>query len=117
MEMLKPLAALIAEHGPFRLLIVDSIIALFRVDYLVRARATPALLHPLSMALADDARMLTHTHTTTPQHNPQPPPQGRGELSERQQRLGQHLSELVRVCLCSWLCPCSWLLIVYVCLC
>jgi len=30
MELLKPLAALIAEHGPFRLLIVDSIIALFR---------------------------------------------------------------------------------------
>lgn len=33
MEMLKPLAGLIAEHGPFKLLIVDSIIALFRVDY------------------------------------------------------------------------------------
>lgn len=56
MDMLKPLAGLIAEHGPFRLLIIDSIIALFRVDY-----------------------------------------HGRGELSDRQQKLGQHLSELTRM--------------------
>jgi RecA/RadA recombinase len=49
----KPIAALLAdaEQGPFRLLIIDSIIALFRVEF-----------------------------------------SGRGELSERQQKLGQHLS-------------------------
>nr|POE52282.1 meiotic recombination protein dmc1 [Quercus suber] len=49
----------LAEHftaGDFRLLIIDSICALFRVDY-----------------------------------------QGRGELSERQQKLGQHLSVLTRM--------------------
>ena len=50
---MKPIAALLAdaEQGPFRLLIIDSIIALFRVEF-----------------------------------------SGRGELSERQQKLGQHLS-------------------------
>lgn len=52
MEIVKPIAALLADldQGPFRLLIVDSIIALFRVEF-----------------------------------------SGRGELSERQQKLGQHL--------------------------
>ena len=52
-EIVKPIAALLAdaEQGPFRLLIIDSIIALFRVEF-----------------------------------------SGRGELSERQQKLGQHLS-------------------------
>lgn len=53
--MLKPMAGLIAESGPFRVIIVDSVIALFRVEFV-----------------------------------------GRGELSERQQKLGQYLSELVR---------------------
>jgi meiotic recombination protein DMC1 len=58
MEVLKPVAALLSdpEQGPFRLLIVDSIIALFRVEF-----------------------------------------SGRGELSERQQKLGQHMSHLVRL--------------------
>lgn len=58
MEIMKPIAALLADlaQGPFRLLIVDSIIALFRVEF-----------------------------------------SGRGELSERQQKLGQHLSALVRI--------------------
>ena len=53
LEIVKPIAALLAdaEQGPFRLLIIDSIIALFRVEF-----------------------------------------SGRGELSERQQKLGQHLS-------------------------
>lgn len=55
MDMLKPMAGLIAESGPFRVIIVDSVIALFRVEFV-----------------------------------------GRGELSERQQKLGQYLSELVR---------------------
>jgi Rad51 len=52
-DIVKPIAALLAdaEQGPFRLLIIDSIIALFRVEF-----------------------------------------SGRGELSERQQKLGQHLS-------------------------
>lgn len=44
------------DQGPFRLLIIDSIIALFRVEF-----------------------------------------SGRGELSERQQKLGQHLSHLIRI--------------------
>ena len=58
MEIVKPIAALLAdaEQGPFRVLIIDSIIALFRVEF-----------------------------------------SGRGELSERQQKLGQHLSHLVRL--------------------
>eukprot|EP01041_Mallomonas_annulata_P012273 gene12273-25798_t len=58
MEILKPIAALLADHeqGPFRILIVDSIIALFRVEF-----------------------------------------SGRGELSERQQKLGKHLGQLVRL--------------------
>jgi meiotic recombination protein DMC1 len=58
MEVIKPIAALLADldQGPFRLLIIDSIIALFRVEF-----------------------------------------PGRGELSERQQKLGQHLSHLVRL--------------------
>jgi meiotic recombination protein DMC1 len=58
MEALKPIAALLSdpEQGPFRLLIVDSIIALFRVEF-----------------------------------------SGRGELSERQQLLGQHLAQLVKL--------------------
>ena len=55
-DIVKPIAALLAdaEQGPFRLLIIDSIIALFRVEF-----------------------------------------SGRGELSERQQKLGQHLSVCV----------------------
>eukprot|EP01039_Chlorochromonas_danica_P006180 gene6180-6815_t len=58
MDAIKPIAGLLSdlEQGPFRLLIIDSIIALFRVEF-----------------------------------------SGRGELSERQQKLGQHLSHLVRV--------------------
>jgi meiotic recombination protein DMC1 len=58
MEIIKPIAALLSDidQGPFRLLIIDSIIALFRVEF-----------------------------------------SGRGELSERQQKLGQHLSQLVRI--------------------
>jgi RecA/RadA recombinase len=35
-EMLKPMAALIAEHGPFRMIIIDSVIALFRVEFVGR---------------------------------------------------------------------------------
>ena len=58
METVKLIAALIADpdQGPFRLLVIDSIIALFRAEF-----------------------------------------SGRGELSERQQKLGQHLSHLVKV--------------------
>eukprot|EP01036_Dinobryon_divergens_P028595 gene28595-37564_t len=58
MDIIKPIAALLSDpnQGPFRLLIVDSIIALFRVEF-----------------------------------------SGRGELSERQQKLGQHLGQLVRI--------------------
>ena len=58
MEVLKPIAALLSDRsqGPFRALIVDSIIALFRVEF-----------------------------------------SGRGELSERQQKLGLHLSNLVKI--------------------
>ena len=58
MDVVKPIAALLADtdQGPFRILIIDSIIALFRVEF-----------------------------------------SGRGELSERQQKLGQHLSALVRI--------------------
>lgn len=58
MEVVKPIAALLSDpdQGPFRLLIIDSIIALFRVEF-----------------------------------------SGRGELSERQQKLGQHLGQLVRI--------------------
>ena len=58
MEIVKPIAALLsdADQGPFRVLLIDSIIALFRVEF-----------------------------------------SGRGELSERQQKLGQHLASLVRV--------------------
>jgi meiotic recombination protein DMC1 len=59
MAMVKPIASLLSDsdQGPFRLLIIDSIIALFRVEF-----------------------------------------SGRGELSERQQKLGQHLAQLVRIC-------------------
>jgi meiotic recombination protein DMC1 len=58
MDVLKPLAALLSDpdQGPFRLVIVDSVIALFRVEF-----------------------------------------SGRGELSERQQKLGQYLSQLVKI--------------------
>ena len=58
MDIVKPIAALLSDvdQGPFRLLIVDSIIALFRVEF-----------------------------------------SGRGDLSERQQKLGQHLSHLVKI--------------------
>lgn len=56
MDMLKPMAAMIAEHGPFRLVVIDSVISLFRVEFC-----------------------------------------GRGELSERQQKLGQYLGELTRL--------------------
>jgi meiotic recombination protein DMC1 len=57
MEMLSAVAAKIVEDSePYRLLIVDSIIGLFRVEYT-----------------------------------------GRGELSERQQKLGQHVHELVKL--------------------
>lgn len=58
MEVLKPIAGLLSDRnqGPFRAIIVDSIIALFRVEF-----------------------------------------SGRGELSERQQKLGQHLSQLVKI--------------------
>ena len=47
---------MIAEHGPFRVIIIDSVIALFRVEF-----------------------------------------SGRGELAERQQKLGQYLAELTRI--------------------
>lgn len=59
MAVIKPIASLLSDsdQGPFRLLIIDSIIALFRVEF-----------------------------------------SGRGELSERQQKLGQHLAQLVRIC-------------------
>lgn len=56
MELIVHLAAKFAEDGDFRLLIVDSILALFRVDY-----------------------------------------SGRGELSERQQKLNQMLARLTRI--------------------
>lgn len=58
METVKLIAALVADpdQGPFRVLIIDSIIALFRAEF-----------------------------------------SGRGELSERQQKLGQHLSHLVKL--------------------
>ena len=58
MDATKPLAALLSDvsQGPFRLVIVDSVIALFRVEF-----------------------------------------SGRGELSERQQKLGQYLSTLVKI--------------------
>ncbi len=58
MEIIKPIAALLADpnQGPFRTLIVDSIIALFRVEF-----------------------------------------SGRGELSERQQKLGAHMSSLTKL--------------------
>ncbi|KAJ1436495.1 meiotic recombination protein dmc1 [Ochromonadaceae sp. CCMP2298] len=58
MENVKAIAALISDldQGPFRVLIIDSIIALFRMEF-----------------------------------------SGRGELSERQQKLGQHLGHLVRL--------------------
>jgi Rad51 len=64
----KPIAALLAdaEQGPFRLLIIDSIIALFRVEF-----------------------------------------SGRGELSERQQKLGQHLSVCSETLLLLSSSPCS----------
>ena len=56
MDLITLLAAKFAEEGCYRLLIVDSIMALFRTDY-----------------------------------------SGRGELSERQQRLNQMLSRLTRI--------------------
>ncbi|POW14560.1 hypothetical protein PSHT_07359 [Puccinia striiformis] len=56
MELIVHLAAKFAEDGTFRLLIVDSIMALFRVDF-----------------------------------------SGRGELSERQQKLNQMLARLTRI--------------------
>lgn len=58
MDVIKPIAGLLSDpiQGPYRLLIVDSIIALFRVEFT-----------------------------------------GRGELAERQQKLGQHLAHLTRI--------------------
>ncbi|KAH9821160.1 RecA protein [Melampsora americana] len=56
MDLIVHLAAKFAEDGDFKLLIVDSILALFRVDY-----------------------------------------SGRGELSERQQKLNQMLARLTRI--------------------
>ena len=68
-DIVKPIAALLAdaEQGPFRLLIIDSIIALFRVEF-----------------------------------------SGRGELSERQQKLGQHLSVCVIFTPCCYLASPWW---------
>ena len=56
--MLAPICGLLAdaEQGPYRILIVDSIISLFRVDF-----------------------------------------SGRGELSERQQKLGKHMAQLAKL--------------------
>ena len=58
MAIVKPIAALLADpdQGPYRVLIIDSIISLFRVEF-----------------------------------------SGRGELSERQQKLGQHMSHLEKI--------------------
>ena len=58
MDICGPIAALLADkdQGPFRLIIVDSIIALFRVEY-----------------------------------------SGRGDLSERQQKLGKHMATLTKL--------------------
>ncbi len=58
MSIVKPIAGLLADpdQGPYRILIIDSIISLFRVEF-----------------------------------------SGRGELSERQQKLGQHLSHLEKL--------------------
>jgi meiotic recombination protein DMC1 len=58
MDIVKPVAALLADpdQGPYRLLIIDSIISLFRVEF-----------------------------------------SGRGELSERQQKLGIHMSQLEKL--------------------
>ena len=58
MDVLKPLAALLSDvdQGPFRVVIVDSVIALFRVEF-----------------------------------------SGRGELADRQQKLGKYLSHLVKM--------------------
>uniref|UniRef100_K3XAG2 Rad51-like C-terminal domain-containing protein n=1 Tax=Globisporangium ultimum (strain ATCC 200006 / CBS 805.95 / DAOM BR144) TaxID=431595 RepID=K3XAG2_GLOUD len=57
MDLIVKLGVLFAdpEQGPFKLLIIDSVTALFRTDF-----------------------------------------SGRGELSERQQRLNQHLIRLVK---------------------
>ena len=48
-------ASLFAEQGPYRLMVVDSLTALFRVEY-----------------------------------------QGRGELADRQQKLGKHMHDVSR---------------------
>lgn len=58
MSVIKLICALLADadQGPFRILIIDSIISLFRVEF-----------------------------------------SGRGELAERQQKLGQHLAHLVKM--------------------
>jgi meiotic recombination protein DMC1 len=58
MEIVKPIAGLLSDpdQGPYRVLIIDSIISLFRVEF-----------------------------------------SGRGELSERQQKLGIHLSHLEKL--------------------
>lgn len=58
MNSMAPIAALMADHeqGPFRMIIVDSVIALFRTEF-----------------------------------------SGRGELLERQQKLGQHLACLTQI--------------------
>ncbi len=58
MDIVRPIAGLLADEsqGPYRVLIIDSIISLFRVEF-----------------------------------------SGRGELSERQQKLGIHLSHLEKI--------------------
>ena len=56
MEAVPAAAALFESQGPFRVMVIDSLMALFRVEY-----------------------------------------SGRGELSERQQTLGKHLRDLIRL--------------------
>ncbi|TYZ67398.1 hypothetical protein PybrP1_010942 [[Pythium] brassicae (nom. inval.)] len=66
------------DQGPFKLLIIDSVTALFRTDFSGRCERPT---HFSDSGISDDriVRVL-----------------GRGELSERQQRLNQHLIRLVK---------------------
>jgi meiotic recombination protein DMC1 len=84
MQLITEVAAKMCEDN-FRLLIVDSITALFRVDFRSDSCAADAP-HPSLLYLRP--RLILSLIT---------PLSGRGELAERQQKLAKMLSKLMKI--------------------
>ena len=87
-ELLRDAAGLLAdeEAGPFRVLIIDSIIALYR-QVTKRGR----IAHTASLSRASHRAPLPHARLSSLSQQEFP---GRGELAERQQRMGKVLAEV-----------------------